>query len=72
MVAANGKVIATHQEIADLARPERSGYAVAQIDRAISATAFDVGEDGFERGQVSVDVGYDSNTYHAHLAAFRS
>jgi hypothetical protein len=71
MVAANGQVFPPHQEIAHLARPKRARNAIAKVDRAINAMAFDVGEDGFKRRQVAVDVGYDSNTFPAHLVAFK-
>src|SRR5215469_12219241 len=55
VVATNSQVHPPHQEIADLARPKWTGDAIAKVNRAIDATTFDVGKDGFERRQVSMD-----------------
>ena len=65
VIATDSQVIPMHEEIAHLARPERSGYAIAQIDDTIDGTMLDVGEHGFERRQVSVDVGYYGYAHRA-------
>ena len=64
-------VIAAHRRPAErvqpfhrLARPQRSGDAVAEIDEKIGAAApGEIGEHGFEREDVAVDVGKDGYSH---------
>ena len=65
VIAANGGQVERHQALGRLGREQRAGEYVAQIDREIDVAALDVGQDGIEREQVAVDVGYCSDS---HLA----
>ncbi len=60
-----GKVnpVLRHQELRGLQRHQRAGEAVAQVDDRIRATAVDVLDHGFERGEISVNVGDDGNAH---------
>jgi hypothetical protein len=63
MVATNGQAVGGHEQIADLARPQRAGDTISQIDYAIDAAVRDVGEHSLQRWQVPMDVRDDGDTH---------
>ena len=54
MVATDGQVVTTHDEIADFTWPERARHAITEVDRPVYMAPLDVGEHSFERRHVAV------------------
>ena len=63
MVATDGQVVTTHDEIADFTWPERARHAITEVDRPVYMAPLDVGEYSFERRHVAVYVGDDGDPH---------
>ena len=66
VVATDVQVVTHHQQIANLAWPERARHAIAEVDGAIDIPTLDVSQDRFECGQVPMYVGYDGDAHNAN------
>lgn len=69
VVAAHGRQPERVQQVHGLARPQRSGDAVAEIGDPVGAAPLDIGEQGFEGGQVGVNFGDDCEAHRVLVSS---
>ena len=63
MVATDGQVVTTHDEIADFTWPERARDGITEIDGPVYTAPLDVGEHSFERWHIAVYIGDDCDPH---------
>lgn len=68
VIAANGGQAEGFEEVGGFGGPEGAGEEVAEIDDRVNAAVGDVGENGFEGGQIAMDVG-DGGEAHRLIVA---
>jgi hypothetical protein len=69
VIAGDSGEVQRHQPIRSSTRMQAAGKQIAEIDHRVDAMAFDVFEDGVERRDVAVNIGYESYSHDHRIAA---